>query len=376
LASYVVFATGHKADEKDTTSVPWEWLAKSKNGTIVIYMGVSEFPAIVSILIANGMSPDIPAAVIERGTFPSQRVITSTLSKLPDQAKAANIKPPSVFVIGDVINLQKHLTWIDDRPLLGARIMVCRPADQAQSMYQSLRKFGAEVLPYPTIATKQQIDETAWQAFNRIDEKSSTNNWLVFTSENGVRYFIEQFKSRYGDLRHLANFKIAAVGFGTERALNKYSLKADFIPAKAMTESLAKEMAESLNLENASVIRVRGNLADDRVEKALAKAGANVIPLPTYCTYHPEWPDGFKENLFENLPNIIIFTSGSSVKGLYEILNKAEIDTLMANAKAVSIGPETTKMIESFGINVSNVEGGHNVPGIINELLKHYKEIL
>ncbi len=376
LASYVVFATGHKADEKDSSSVPWEWLAKSKNGTIVIYMGVGEFAAIASILIANGMSPDTPAAVIERGTLPSQRVITSTLNKLPEQALAINIKPPAIFVIGDVVNLQKHLTWIDNRPLLGARIMVCRPADQAQPMYQSLRKLGAEVLPYPTIATKRHIDETAWQAFGRIIKKSTNDNWLVFTSENGVRYFIEQFMSRYSDIRHLGNFKIAAVGFGTERELNEYSLKADFIPTKATTEFLAKEMAESLNLENASVIRVRGNLADDRIEKALAKAGANVIPIQIYHTYYPEWPDGFKENLFEYPPNVIIFTSGSSVKGLYEILNKDEIDTLMANAKAVSIGPETTKMIQSFGIKVTIEAEEHSVPGIINELLKHNKEIL
>jgi len=376
LASYVVFVTGHKADEKDITSVPWEWLAKSRNGTIVIYMGVGEFAAIVSILIANGMSPDIPAAVIERGTFPSQRIISSTLSQLPEQVKAANINPPSVFVIGDVVNLQKHLTGIDERPLLGARIMVCRPADQAQPMYQSLRKLGAEVLPYPTIATKPQIDKKAWQAFGRIVKNSATDSWLVFTSENGVRYFIEQFKSRFGDIRHLGNFKIAAVGFGTERALNKYSLKADFIPARATTESLAMEMAETLNLKDASVVRVRGNLADDRVEKGLTKAGANVIPVPTYCTYHPQWPDGFKENLFEHPPNIIILTSGSSVKGLYEILNKDEIDTLMAKAIAVSIGPETTKMVQSFGIKVTIEAKEHSVPGIINELLRHYKEIL
>jgi len=376
LASYVVFATGHKADEKDTSSVPWEWLAKSRNGTIVIYMGVGEFNTIVSILIANGMSPDIPAAVIERGTFPSQKVITSTLRQLAEQAKAANIKPPAVFVIGDVVNLQKHLNWLDNRPLLGARIMVCRPADQAQPMYQSLRQLGAEVLPYPTIATKSHIDETAWEAFGSIGKKSATDRWLVFTSENGVRYLIDQFKSRFGDIRHLGNFKIAAVGFGTERALNKYLLKADLIPAKATTESLAKEMVESLSLENISVIRVRGNLADDRVENALAEAKANVIPMPTYRTYHPQWPDGFKEYLFEYPPNIIIFTSGSSVNGLHDILNKAEIDKLMAKAKAVSIGPETTKMIQSFGIKVAIEAEEHSVPGIISELLKHYKEIL
>ncbi|MCP4580483.1 MAG: uroporphyrinogen-III C-methyltransferase [candidate division Zixibacteria bacterium] len=372
-ASYVVFATGHKAKEKDTTSVPWDWLAKSKNGTIVIYMGVSEFVGIVKTLIENGMSPDTPAAVIERGTFPSQRVIKSSLEKLPKRIEDANIRPPALFVIGDVVNLQERLTWLENRPLLGKRVMVCRPADQAQAMYQNLRLLGAEVLPYPTIATETQIDDDAWEAFSKIDTQSPADNWLVFTSENGIRYFIEQFVSLIGDIRYLGNFKIAAVGFGTARALKKYSLKADFIPTKATTGFLAREMVESINLEGATVVRVRGNLADDGVENILSEVKANVIPMLTYRTFCPRWPDGFKENLFEYPPDVVIFTSGSSVDGLFEILNQTEIDILMAKSIAVSIGPMTSKIIESRDITVAVEATEHSVPGIIDELLDHFK---
>ena len=156
--------------------------------------------------------------------------------------------------------------------------------------------------------------------------------------------------------------------------LKKYSLKADFIPSKATTEYLAKEMVDSFDLEGSIVVRVRGNLADDRVENILAKANADVIPMLTYRTFYPRWPDGFKENLFEYPPDVVIFTSGSSVDGFFEILKQAEIDNLMAKAIAVSIGPMTSKKIESRDITVAVEAIEHSVPGIIDELINHYKE--
>ncbi|MCD6162481.1 MAG: uroporphyrinogen-III C-methyltransferase [candidate division Zixibacteria bacterium] len=373
-ASYVVFATGHKAKEKETTSVPWEHLAKAKNGTLVIYMGVREFENIAAALIENGLSPETPAAVIERGTLPSQKIVVSSLHELPAKAKRMNINPPAIFVIGDVVGFQNELDWFSHKPLSGIRIMVTRPADQAQAMYVSLREIGAEVMPYPTIATSEHVDLKGWTAFDDIKHSSgSIDNWLIFTSENGVRYFINQLVSRDADIRCLAGFKIAAVGYGTARALKTFNIKADFIPSKATVESLAKQMADSFNLKGSTIVRIRGNLADDTVEKTLIDTDANVIPIQTYNTYYPEWLEGFKEKLFNYPPDVIIFTSGSTVKGFCNILNKDEIDKLITDAVTVSIGPSTSKIIKSHDIHVAAEAKEHNIPGIINELLAYYK---
>ena len=372
-ASYVIFATGHKAKEKDVTSVPWNQFAQLENGTIVVYMGVAEFANIVSIFIDNGMHPDTPAAVIERGTFPSQRVIVAPLNQLTVEAIENKIKPPSIFVIGNVVDHQEYLNWFDHRPLFGKRIMVCRPADRAKDMYKSLRDLGAEVLPYPTIATRISQNSDAWAELQRLIIKSPTNMWLVFTSENGVRYFIEQFKTNLGDIRKLAKFKIAAVGYGTARALETFSLQADFIPSEATTQKLASEMVEKLDLFGASIVRVRGNLADMRVEDTLSEAGTAVLPISVYETYFPEWPEGFKEKLFDYPPDVVVFTSGSTVEGLVKFLNEEEIEELMDEAVAISIGPSTTAIAKERGIKIKLEAKEHNIPGIIAELVKHYK---
>lgn len=367
LASMVMFVTGHKAIDKQLSSVQWDLAAKMKTGTLVIYMGVGEIEIIVEKLIEGGMDPERPAAVAEHGTLPTQRTFTTVLKKLPETVKNENVRPPAIFIIGEVVRLKSCLNWYGGGPLFGKRIMVTRPPDQAKDMYLALRRLGGEVLPYPTITTEKYVDNAAWNAFDGID---SDNKWLILTSENGVRYFFEQFFHHTKDIRSLGHFRIAAVGFGTARALEQVRIKADFIPTKATTASLAKELTEKENIKGATVVRVRGNLADDRIERVLSDNGAEIIPLTVYRTSHPVWPEGFKEKLFERPPDFIVFTSGSTATGLCAMLSEDELKKLIEGKIIVSIGPSTTKIINSHGMEVSLEAKEHSVPGVIKEIVE------
>jgi uroporphyrinogen III methyltransferase/synthase len=371
LASSVVFVTGHKASDKYKTSVAWEWLAKAQNCTIVIFMGVGEIASIVEKLTTNGMSPDTPAAIVERGTFPSQRTIITTVKELPAKVTAKSVKPPALFVIGEVCNLQQWLEWFTDRPLLGLRVMVTRPADQSESLYNELRKLGAEPMPYPTIATEAFHDEPGWDALKKSPDE---NSWLVFTSENGVRYFFRQFASRLGDIRYLARFNIAAIGTGTSRSLLEHNLEADIIPPQATVDVLADEMKGHVKLMDATIIRVRGNLAGDTLEKTVSEAGATVIPLTVYRTFHPDWPDGLKEKLFETPPHAILFTSASTVKGLKQNLSDDEIKQITTDAKIFSLGPMVSQTLTDHGFEITGMAEEHTIPGLINTLLDFYSK--
>jgi uroporphyrinogen III methyltransferase/synthase len=369
LASMVTFVTGHKATSKSMSTVHWERVAKAKNGTLVIYMGVGQIEKIVGNLLDAEMPPETPAAVIEHGTVPTQRTAVTELKNLPAAVKENNIQPPAIFVIGEVVRLRDELRWFARGPLFDVRIMVTRPADQAQEIYQTLRSLGAEVLPYPTIFTREFNDNDGWRKFDGI---KNDNKWLILTSENGVRYFFDQLMQRTGDVRVFGKYKIAAVGYGTARAMEKINLKADFIPTKATTASLAEELAAFEDFKNASVVRIRGNLADDRVEKILLDGGAEVIPITVYETIQPKWPEGFKDKLFERPPDVIIFTSGSTASGLCSLLNEDEIKRLTGSANIVSIGPSTTGIIESLGMKVALEAGTHSIPGVIDEIVEYY----
>jgi uroporphyrinogen III methyltransferase/synthase len=374
-ASFVVFVTGHKAEDKATNSVPWEWIAGAHNGTVVIYMGIGELESIIENLINSGMPPSIPAAIIERGTFPSQRIIKAHLKDLPLKASSENIEPPAIVVIGDVVEYYPKLSWFNDRPLAELRVMVTRPADQAVEMYRVLRGYGAEVMAYPTIATEEYIDPSTWDSFQDIvsrSKKSDLSGWIILTSENGVRYFFNQFRQRGNDIRSLSNFKIAVVGYGTAAALKKHGINRDFVPTTATTAALADQLVSSVDLKGIPILRIRGNLGDDSIERKLRDAGGIVSALQVYRTFTPVWPDGFKEKLFKRPPDIITFTSGSTISGLFDLLGEADAKRLLEKSKTITIGPSTTNVLASFGLKPSLEAKEHSVPGLIDELVNYF----
>lgn len=365
-ASFVMFLTGHKASDKELSSVPWDWVGKATNGTLIVYMGVSELGNIVTALQKAGLADNTPAAAIERGTYPTQRVVQGTLADLQAEVVRADLKPPSLFVFGDTVKLHDVLSWMDRKPLFGLRVLVARPSDQAGWVYRDLRDLGAEVLPYPTITTERVLDNAAWDKLTTI---TGDNRWLLFTSENGVRYFFDMWRDIEKDVRQIAAFKIAAVGFGTARALEAFNLTPDFMPTKATTAELAKQMAENLPMNAATIVRVRGNLGDDRVESILQQAGATVLPLPVYRTFNPTWTPEAKEKLFAYPPDVIMLTSGSTVEGLVKNLTAEELKTLCEGAVVQSIGPSTSDTIKSCGIAVSLEASTHSIPSMIEDLV-------
>ena len=371
-ASYVMFLTGHKAVDKVSSSVPWDWVAGARNGTLIIYMGVSEIERIVSRLLEGGMPPDTPVAAVERGTFPTQRTVTTTLSDLPGKVVELGVRPPTIFVIGEAVKLQKKLEWFREKPLSGVRVMVTQPGDQAAALYRDLREQGAEVLAYPTIRTAEDLRAEDWDALGGI---TTDERWLLFTSENGVRYFLQRWCETVGDLRGLSAFRIAAVGAKTIHALQARGIVPDFVPTRATTDALVEQLAENPKLSGGVVVRVRGNLGDDYVEESMKQTGAEVIPLRVYRTIHTRWPAEAKEELLTYPPDAILFTSGSAVDGFVANLDGGDLTQLTREATIVSIGPLTSKRILSYGMTVGLEARRRTTQSVVDELLTHYQAV-
>jgi len=112
LASSVTIVTGHEKHAGASLAVNWEALA-TLGGTLVILMGVETLPQITRRLLKGGLHPDTPAAVIQQGTLPQQRVVTDTLINIAEHARAAKIQSPAVTVIGAVAALSDPLTWFE-----------------------------------------------------------------------------------------------------------------------------------------------------------------------------------------------------------------------------------------------------------------------
>ncbi len=114
-AQSVVFATGHLQD--GTVDLNWKALAHP-NQTIVFYMGLHGVGVVSAELIRHGLAADTPVALIQQGTTQNQRVVVTELLKLEQTVREQALKPPTIIIVGRVVELHKTLQWF--KPLPGA----------------------------------------------------------------------------------------------------------------------------------------------------------------------------------------------------------------------------------------------------------------
>lgn len=110
LAHSCLFVTGHQ--QNGVLALDWEQLVRPRQ-TVVVYMGVGALPALCAGLRRQGLEPTTPAALIERGTTRSQRVITGTVASLPDLAARTSVSSPALIIVGDVVALAERLQWFE-----------------------------------------------------------------------------------------------------------------------------------------------------------------------------------------------------------------------------------------------------------------------
>jgi uroporphyrin-III C-methyltransferase/precorrin-2 dehydrogenase/sirohydrochlorin ferrochelatase len=109
-AQSCIFVAGHLKNG----SVDLDWPTLVRPGqTIVVYMGLLGLPVLCQKLITHGLSAMTPAAIVQRGTTHAQRVLIGSLETLPNLAASANLTPPTLIIIGEVVNLHRNLAWFE-----------------------------------------------------------------------------------------------------------------------------------------------------------------------------------------------------------------------------------------------------------------------
>ncbi|WP_231185907.1 uroporphyrinogen-III C-methyltransferase [Haladaptatus sp. DYF46] len=107
-ASSLTVVTGHEDPAKDDTAIDWAALAANveAGGTLVILMGVGRLPDNVAALGSHGLDDETPVAMVERATLPDERVVTGTIATIADRAASADVRPPAVTIVGDVVDVR------------------------------------------------------------------------------------------------------------------------------------------------------------------------------------------------------------------------------------------------------------------------------
>lgn len=365
LVTQCVFITGHETPDKDESQVDWGRLALLKNANLVVYMGVAQIGSVAEILIKKGMSPDTDTAIIENATMPSQKAHYCRLSELADKIYDFNVKPPVIFIIGPSVRLRGDMCWLTGKPLFGKRIVITRAKDQAADTFYKLKVLGANPIQFPVIKTeKLKLNRTLKNTFKlKFD-------WVIFSSENGVRFFFEQMKEEKLDPRIFGNTRIAVIGSGTAALLAEYNMFADFVPTEFTSEALINEMSKKKLIKGSGILRIKGDFEKDQLIEKVNEYGGIAETLEVYKVL-PDSPGLEVINDIRNYSaHAFLFTSMSTVNNFFKIVGESYAREMLNKSAVIAIGPVTATALREKFVNNIIISEIHTIDGMIDELLK------
>jgi uroporphyrinogen III methyltransferase/synthase len=371
LASTVTFVTGHEDPTKPTALLEWPKLA-STSGTLVFMMGMKNLPSIVRQLLSEGRPSDTPVAAIRWGTKADQQTIVGTLGDIVEKAEAAHLEPPTVIVVGAVVRLREQLNWFETKPLFGKRIVLTRAQEQAREFSQLLAAYGAEPVEVPTI---QIVPPASWQAIDNAVTHLSTYQWLIFTSVNGVRPFMDRLRAAGKDARALANLRLCAIGPRTAQELGTYGLTPDVVPTEFQAEGVVTALAD-VGIHGSRILIPRAEVAREILPNQLRELGATVEVLPVYRTIVPAvGVASLMQQLQDGQVAVVTFTSSSTVRNFMELLGgRDRVRPLLAGTVVACIGPITARTAEEYGVTVTVMPAENTVPALADAIVRHFKE--
>ncbi len=327
--------------------VDWERFA-APDTTLVITGAENAVAEVCKSLIAAGRPDSTPAAMTCLGTTTEQETVVSTLKRLASAAKG--MEAPALIIVGDVVGWRDKLSWFETKPLFGWRVLVPRTKEQAASLSEQLRGYGAVPEEVPTISvepprTPQQMDRAVKGLV------TGRYAWVVFTSTNAVRAIREKFVEYGLDARAFAGLKVAAVGEQTAAALVEFGVQPDLVPQGEQSgEGLVREWPphdEDLDPIN-RVLLPRADIATDVVIAGLTDLGWECDDVTAYRTVRAAPPPApIREAIKGGGFDAVMFTSSSTVKNLIGIAGKPHNVTVIA-----AIGPQTAKTAQEYGLRV------------------------
>ena len=294
----------------------------------------------------------------------------TTVGNAAEDVKKHGIKPPAIFLVGDVVNLREKLRWFDDpkaHPLFGKHILVTRARAQASVLTEKLEALGACVKEVPAIAIEPPSDDYA--AVDAAVEKIDGYHWLIFTSVNGVQAFFRRLEKAGKDTRALGYAKIAAIGSATAAKLKKYGITADILPKAYRAEGILEALKGKLP-PHAKILLPRAEKARAVLPDSLRKKGAVVDVVPAYRTVTAPLEDeelkALKEDLAAERYDFVTFTSSSTVKNFCRMLGGAAI---LSGVKTAAIGPVTAETMEKEGMKATVIAKTYTIEGLLHAIL-------
>ncbi len=237
-------------------------------------------------------------------------------------------------------------------PLAGRTIVITRAESQAGEFIAELESFGAKVIVCPT------IEITDPDSYARLDEALDHlygYDWIIFTSVNGVDYFLRRAEMLEHDVTELDDIKVCAIGDATAERLRSAMVHVDVVPAQFKAEGIFVALEQFVGgreaLRGLNFLLPRAAVARDYLPRELEASGARVDVVPAYRTVIPQHLDrGRLTAMLAGEADCIAFTSSSTVKNLGQLFDTPDLSQPLGGIVVACIGDITAETAREYGL--------------------------
>lgn len=337
--SFHIF-TGHT--KKDGKYIDFATVAKLE-GTLVFLMGVKNIAKISNGLISNGKKALTPVAVIENGSTCYQRTVTGTLKNIEEIVLKNKVKSPSIIIIGEVVNLREQLSWFENKPLHGQKVLLTAEESQTNSLSRLIRDLGGESMEFPFF----KMDSIDFE-IPKLDKFDT----LIFTSTKSVHAFFKKIE----DIRKLSHIKICVGGEKTYEALKEYRVCSDLVCSNYQIETILKE---SLDKNDKKALLVTSK----RVDLGKYELSNVIIQLQTYEANRIYRDSSIIREAIREA-SIIAFPNTCTIELLLDVVG---YDITQFEHKLIVVAnKEIAEKLNRLGINV-NATGENGITEVVFE---------
>ncbi len=266
-----------------------------------------------------------------------------------------------VVIVGDVAEQDTAFDWVRQRPLFGVRILVTRPRHQAADLSDRLAELGAEVILQPAIQIEDPED---WRPVDAVLPQLRDYDVVVFSSANGVHFFLNRLLSSGRDLRALADSRLAVIGPGTADALAKYYLHADVQPNEYRAEALAEALTPTAR--GRRFLLIRASRGRETLAEELLKAGAQVDQIVAYRSTDTVAADPeIVRRLNNGTIDWVTVTSSAIARSL-----KSSFGDELSRTRLASLSPVTSATLRQLGFEPEAEAAVYTIPGLVDAILR------
>jgi uroporphyrinogen III methyltransferase/synthase len=259
-----------------------------------------------------------------------------------------------------------------EKPLDGKTIVVTRAQHQAGEFTRQLIEHGAQVIEFPTI---EIVPPETWVPVDEAIDRLHTYDWVIFTSTNGVRFFVQRLQERGETVEKLMGPRICAIGPRTAQEIKRNGVDVHIIPAEYRAEAVVRSL-KGEEIEGKRVLLARAKRARAILPMELSKQGAHVDVVAVYQTVRPNHDlNQFLDLLNGRRIDVIAFTSSSTISNFMAMFADRQADLLkgLQGVAIAVIGPITQNSARELGLPVHISPNEYTIPALAKAIAAYYR---